>query len=88
VNFPGDSTRTIRVEPITANRFPTVSILDLRLDKSFRFGSTARLTGMVDVFNILNEGTPINFRTTTVNYREVTQLLDPRIVRFGVRLDF
>jgi hypothetical protein len=88
VNFPGDSTRTIRVEPITANRFPTVSILDMRLDKTFRLGRAGRVTGMVDVFNLLNEGTPINFRTTTVNYREVTQLLDPRIVRFGVRYEF
>jgi hypothetical protein len=88
VNFPGDSTRTIRVEPITANRFPAVSIVDLRMDKTFRLGRAGRITGMVDVFNLLNEGTPINFRTTTVNYREVTQLLDPRIVRFGLRYEF
>jgi hypothetical protein len=28
------------------------------------------------------------FRTTTVNYKEVTQILDPRVVRFGVRVGF
>jgi hypothetical protein len=88
VNFPGDGTRTIRVEPIDTNRFPNISILDFRLDKSFRFGRAGKLTGMIDVFNLMNNGTPTTIRTTTVTYREVTALLDPRIVRFGVRYDF
>ena len=88
VNFPGDGTRTIRVEPVDANRYPNISILDFRADKSFRFGKAGKLTAMVDVFNILNSGAISAFRTTTVNYREVTGLLDPRIVRFGVRYDF
>jgi hypothetical protein len=34
-------------------------------------------------------GTVTYLRTaTTSNYKEVTALLDPRIVRFGVRFDF
>ena len=45
VNFPGDGTRTIRVEPIDANRYPNISILDFRADKSFRFGRAGKLTG-------------------------------------------
>jgi hypothetical protein len=88
VPFPGDSTQTVRVEPVTANRFPTVSILDFRFDKSFNFGRYGKLTGMVDVFNALNAGTVIDLRTTTVNFKEVTEILDPRIVRFGIRFDF
>jgi hypothetical protein len=88
VNFPGDGTRTIRVEPITANRYPNVSILDFRLDKTFGLGRAGRLTGMIDIFNIANESRVTAFRTTTVNYLEVTGLIDPRIVRFGVRYDF
>jgi hypothetical protein len=87
VVFPGDSTQTVRVEPITANRYPTVGILDFRLDKSFRFRGT-RLTGQVDVFNAANSGVVTSLRTTTVNYKEVLGILDPRIVRFGVRFDF
>jgi hypothetical protein len=87
VQFPGDGRRTVRVEPLNANRSPAVSILDFRLDKSFRFRG-ARLTGMVDVFNATNDGTVTDWRTTTVNYLEVTEILDPRIVRFGLRLDF
>jgi len=53
---------------------------------------------MVDVFNATNADTVTNFRLTSpatntpvaVNnrYKELIALLDPRIVRFGVRLDF
>ncbi|MGH9387393.1 MAG: carboxypeptidase regulatory-like domain-containing protein [Vicinamibacterales bacterium] len=88
VLFPGDGSRNVRVEPVTSNRYPTVGILDFRFDKSFRFGRLSKLTGMVDVFNTSNAGTVTAFRTTTVNYQEVTGILDPRIVRFGLRVDF
>ncbi|HTM33642.1 MAG TPA: carboxypeptidase regulatory-like domain-containing protein [Vicinamibacterales bacterium] len=86
--FPNDGARTFRVEPIDARRFPNVSILDVRLDKSFRFGKIGKLTGQFDVFNIFNSGVPTNFRQTTVNFLEVTELLAPRVMRFGVRYDF
>ena len=90
VAFPGDSTQTVRVEPITANRYPTVAILDVRLDKSFRIGRTGKVTGMLDAFNLSNSGTITAFRQTTASglYREVTGILDPRIVRIGLRVDF
>jgi hypothetical protein len=88
VAFPGDGTQTVRVEPINSHRYPNVQILDFRVDKTMRFGKAGRLTGMIDIFNTTNSGTVTAFRTTTVNYREVTGLLDPRIVRFGVRYDF
>jgi len=89
VAFPGDGTQNIRMEEVTANRAPTVSILDFRADKSFTFGRYGRLTAMVDVFNALNNGTVINFVTQTgANYQRVLGILDPRIDRFGVRYDF
>ena len=89
VAVPGDITQSIRMEPVTANRAPTVSILDFRFDKSFAFGRFGRLSGMVDIFNALNNGTVVNFATTTgANYNRVLGILDPRIVRFGVRYEF
>ena len=93
VAVPNDITQSIRMEPVTSNRAPTVSILDFRLDKSIRFGRFGRLTGMVDVFNTLNSGTVVNFATTTTttatpSYLRVLGILDPRIVRFGLRYDF
>ena len=90
--------QTVRVEAVTANRAPNVHIVDVRFDKSFKFGNKwGRFTAMVDVFNLLNSGTPIVFRTQSGNvvagepfgnFKEILALLDPRIVRFGVRYEF
>jgi Carboxypeptidase regulatory-like domain/TonB dependent receptor len=89
VTFPGDGARTVRVEPITANRYPNISILDLRLDKAFTLPKQGgKVTLQFDGFNLANSGAITAFRTTTVNYREVTETLAPRIFRVGVRWDF
>lgn len=89
VNMPGDGARVFRVEPIDANRYPNISILDLRLDKSFTLPKQAgKVTFQFDGFNLANSGAVTLFRQTTVNYREVTELLSPRIFRVGFRWDF
>ena len=89
VTLPTAGSETIRVEPVTANRAPNVSILDIRFDKAIRFGKAGNVTAMVDVFNLLNHPTATTFRTNTgATFLEVTSLLDPRIVRFGLRWDF
>jgi hypothetical protein len=88
VPFPGDGQRTVRVEPITANRYPNVQILDVRVDKGFSFGRYGKFTAMLDAFNLTNSGVVTSARTTVVNYQEVLAILNPRVVRFGVRYDF
>jgi hypothetical protein len=87
VSFPGDGSRTVRVEPMSTNRAPAVSIVDFRFDKSFRLRNS-RLTAMLDIFNADNDGTVTAWRSTTVNYREVTGILDPRVIRFGIKFNF
>jgi hypothetical protein len=88
VQFPGDGQRTVRVEPITTNRYPSVQIMDVRVDKAFTFGRYGKFTAMLDAFNLTNSGVVTSARTTTVNYREVLEILNPRVIRFGVRYDF
>lgn len=99
VNLPVAGTETFRAEPVTANRGPSVGILDLRFDKSFRLGR-AKLTGMIDVFNLTNAGTVTGWQTATgtapsatnpnppSTFNQAVVLLDPRIVRLGIRLGF
>jgi hypothetical protein len=88
VALPVAGTEVIRAEPVTANRAPSIGIFDLRFDKSFLFGRT-RITGMVDVFNIGNLGTVTGWQNATgATFKEAIVLLDPRIVRFGVRVGF
>ena len=88
VAFPGDGTQTVRVEPITAHRYPSVAIMDVRADKSFTFGKRGKLTGQFDVFNLTNSGVPTTVRLTSVNFNEVTAILSPRVIRVGFRYDF
>ena len=91
VAMPVEGNRTIRVEPADTNRYPNVSILDLRLDKSFGLGKFGKVVPTVDVFNVLNSGVPTNVRTTntaTAPFQEVTTILNPRVIRFGFRYNF
>jgi hypothetical protein len=91
VNLPVEGARTVRVEPITANRYPTVPILDIRFDKSFATGSFGRATLQLDLFNITNKGTVTTVRVTntaTAPFNEVTAILNPRVVRAGIRFAF
>jgi hypothetical protein len=97
-SLAGLGNQSVRVEPVDTNRAPNVHIVDLRFDKGFQLpGRFGRIVGMVDVFNLFNLDTVIVFRTLTQNapanqpfgnFKEVLALLDPRIVRFGIRYEF
>jgi hypothetical protein len=87
--LPNHGTETIRVEPVTTRRAPNTYVLDFRPGKQFDVYTTARAEVMLDVFNILNKGTVMTFRTTTgARFKEISALLDPRIFLFALRFDF
>ena len=91
VTMPVEGARTIRVQPIDSNRYPSVAILDLRLDKTLNLGKFGKIQSMLDVFNIMNSGVPTTIRTTntaTAPFNDVTAILNPRVIRFGVRFNF
>ncbi|HEV8253189.1 MAG TPA: TonB-dependent receptor [Vicinamibacteria bacterium] len=89
VPFPNAGSETIFAEPVNSNRAPNVHIIDFRAEKAVKIGRFGRVTGMLDVFNALNADTITNFRVTSgTRYKELIALLDPRIVRFGVRYEF
>lgn len=88
--FPVAGTTGLRVEPANARRAPNVHIFDMRLDKSVRLPRGAgRLTGMMDIFNVTNSDVVTNFNHNTgSSFLRVIALLDPRIVRLGLRWEF
>lgn len=91
VNLPVEGARTVRVEPITANRYPTVAILDVRADKSIKTGRCGTATLQLDVFNLTNVATVTTVRVTntaTAPFNEVTAILNPRVIRAGIRFTF
>jgi hypothetical protein len=63
--------------------------LDMRLEKQFTFGRT-KWAAAFDVFNLLNSnvvlGRTAQQNSTRANF--VTEVLAPRVARFGVRLNF
>jgi hypothetical protein len=90
VPFPNAGTEEVLAEAIDANRAPNVHILDMRLEKGFALGGRrGRISALLDVFNALNSDVATNFRTLTgPRFHELIALLDPRIVRLGVRYEF
>jgi hypothetical protein len=91
VTFPVEGARTVRVEPVNTNRYPSVQILDIRADKSISFGKFGKAVAQFDVFNLTNSGTVTSVRltnTATAPFNEVTEILNPRVVRLGVRFNF
>lgn len=68
--------------------------LDLRLGRTFRFGSRTRLQGFADFFNILNAGSVTRVNETyganpaTNAWLRPTAIMDARYVRFGMQMSF
>jgi carboxypeptidase family protein len=62
--------------------------VDIRVIRNFKVGRT-KLQAIFDVYNALN-GTAILAETTAygANYRRPTAVLDPRLVKFGMQMNF
>jgi len=69
-------------------RYPNVTMFDIRLSRSFRFGSRS-LQPQIDFFNIGNADTIVN-HTVAVGpaYLRPGDNLSPRIIRVGFSLNF
>ena len=70
-------------------RLPAVKSLDGRVEKLFTFRQT-QLAFDVDVFNLLNAGTVLGrvYDVDSTKFNQVAEIMNPRIVRFGLRVQF
>jgi hypothetical protein len=82
-------TQVLRDRDLGARRFPDVHLLDARLQKRI---STGRLqtTLDLDVFNMLNNASTLRQfgEATAVTFRNPLEIVAPRLVRLGLRLQF
>ncbi len=85
----GIGTASVFTSQYAEQRYDDFYQTDLRVDKTFKFGRT-RLIGSVDIFNAFNSGVVLAqiTRQNASNANYVTTLLAPRVVRFGVRVQF
>ncbi len=80
---------TVNVEPLNSNRHDNITVLDVRIDRSFTVGRGVRMRGFLDLFNITNTNAAESRTITTgTAYLRPTAVLAPRTMRIGARLSF
>jgi len=81
--------RVFLTEPLGSNRYDSRTLLDLRLEKTFKIGNN-RLGAMVDIFNVFNSGTITGKqnRIDLATFGETTSIVAPRRFRAGLRFFF
>lgn len=80
---------TVFAEPRDeSDRLDTLSTMDIRGSKQFRFGKQT-FEALVEVYNLFNSNTVLNANPLTgPAFGDPTEVLAPRIVRFGGRFTF
>ena len=83
--------RVLLVDPETS-RLPAATSLDLRGEKSFMFGSR-ELVLTADLFNAFNVSTVLGRQydvtvSGNTGYNQPIEIMNPRLLRFGVRFQF
>ncbi len=85
----GSNKTLLLVGNVTDFRLPSVTSLDVRVGKEFTYRQT-RLNLDLDVFNVTNAATVLgrqyDLRVTTAD--TVREIMNPRILRLGVRFSF
>lgn len=85
----GAGTVFVLLNPVGDSRLPTYQNLDFRLERPIKIG-TARFMPSLDVFNLLNSNTIQAQRGTqnASNANYIQAVLAPRVIRFGLRVNF
>jgi Carboxypeptidase regulatory-like domain len=84
------ASKNVLVDPNIGDfRLPTLTSLDVRIEKALKFNNVNAAFD-VDVFNIGNAGTVLGrqYDVQASNFNAITEIMNPRIVRFGVRFNF
>jgi hypothetical protein len=79
----------MRVEPTGSRQLPAPNNLDLRLEKTFRAGSSTGIGLFLTAFNVTNQGIPLAVDSMSGSRFGVPiAWVEPRRVRAGLRLTF
>jgi hypothetical protein len=83
--------RVLLVDP-KESRLPGVTTLDLRGEKTFTFGAR-QLALSLDLFNVFNSSTVLGRQydvtaTGNTGYNQPLEIMNPRLLRLGVRVQF
>jgi hypothetical protein len=86
---------TVRVQPRGDFRTDPINNFDFRAEKTFPLGASSRQAGIfLDIFNLNNQGVPLNDSRTAViessgsTFNNPNRWISPRLARLGFRLTF
>ena len=89
VRLPNAGTQNVFVDNIDNRHADTAALLDLRFDKSIKLAGQARVTGMLDVYNVTNSNAVTNFFLTSgATYNRIIAAFNPRTLQLGLRVTF
>jgi carboxypeptidase family protein len=88
-SVPNASTVTIPLEALGAQRTPSQHVVNVRAARSFHVGPANRLVVSFQVFNLFNANTATDIRYVAgPTYHAISEILPPRVARFGAEFSF
>jgi outer membrane receptor protein involved in Fe transport len=89
LNQPGGE--NINADTRGSSGYPAFKLLDLKVEKEFKIGNIS-LKIFADIFNVFNDNTVIDEYTNSSNPSQEfgfdQDILDPRVIRLGARIEF
>jgi hypothetical protein len=83
----GGGTAQVQLDPMGEVRYDNSMTMDLRVDRTFRFGSVTLIPAL-DVFNLTNSNLVLaqNRQQAAANANVISGIMPPRVARVGVSL--
>jgi len=83
--------RKVIAEPRGDDRFPNWSMIDFRLQKTFNISDAVKFHAIFDLWNVFNANTDTGYASYDMwksTYLETNDILYPRRLQIGLRLQF
>jgi hypothetical protein len=88
VSLPNAGTQRFWYDDLDANRSDTVPLVSARIDRTWSARRT-EVTGIVDVFNVINANPVTNFNLSKeLTFNQINGAIDLRTLQFGLRIEF
>lgn len=92
VSFTGGqqiTSQVVRVEPIGTRKLPTINLLHMRAEKSFRVAQGRSLSLRFNLYNVMNISTVQSLtQLSGPNFERPLTIMPPRIAELGVQYTF
>jgi hypothetical protein len=79
----------VLLDPVGESRLPNFQNIDFHVDRAVRFGGV-NLVPSMDIFNLANANTiqAIRSRQNATNANQIQAIVAPRVIRFGLRVNW